>query len=376
MALVEGGVRTEENVQVLKELRERSKILIGLGTCAAFGGIPGLGSAHATLDLLMEAYTAKYSPEHTTHLVPREEPIDAYAEVEYYIPGCPPPLSILGSVLTHLFEGKEPPRVDLPLCAECQRIARREVQSEIKRTLNTVPEKEECLLSQGYICLGSVSRGGCEAPCTHAGVPCLGCRGPIDRVFTEPTHGILYDLVRRTSHFTGMAEKEVEAKLDNMVANDQAVDSHSQGVRFDARSAPIDADVDAGESHLYGKSLGNVTHLYMKSGDDIERLITTTNLVTLSDSATVNIDWEDAFTQEITLGGNRTLEFDNPVEGGKYVLFVIQDGTGSRTITWPSMNWMWGAEPTLTTDASAVDCFGFVYRNGAWYCVATAFDLG
>lgn len=35
VALVEGGVRTEENVQVLKELRERSKILIGLGTCAS-----------------------------------------------------------------------------------------------------------------------------------------------------------------------------------------------------------------------------------------------------------------------------------------------------------------------------------------------------
>lgn len=217
VALVEGGVRTEENVEVLKELRERSTILIGLGTCASFGGIPGLGSAHATLDLLMEAYTAKYSPEQTTRLVPREEPIDAYAEVEYYIPGCPPPLPILGSVLTHLFEGKEPPRVDLPVCAECQRIARREVQSEIKRTLNTVPEKEECLLSQGYICLGSVSRGGCEAPCTHAGVPCLGCRGPIDRVFTEPTHGILYDLVRRTSHFTGMPEKEVEARLDDIL---------------------------------------------------------------------------------------------------------------------------------------------------------------
>ena len=217
LALVEGGVRTEENVEVLQELRHKSKVLIGLGTCASFGGIPGLGSAYATMDLLVEAYTSKYRPENSTHLTSREEPIDAYVYVDYYIPGCPPPLPILGSALTHLFNGQDPPRVDLPVCAECTRIARREVQSEIKRTLNCVPEKEECLLSQGFICLGSVSRGGCEAPCTQAGVPCLGCRGPIDRVFTEQTHGILYDLVRRTSHFTGMKEEEVEKGLDDVL---------------------------------------------------------------------------------------------------------------------------------------------------------------
>jgi F420-non-reducing hydrogenase small subunit len=217
LALVEGGVRTDEDVRVLTELRQHSKMLVALGTCSSFGGIPGLGSAHATLDLVMEAYTDKYRPENTTELRSREEPIDAHVTVDYYIPGCPPPLPILGSVLTCLFKGQEPPRVDLPVCAECQRVARKEVQREIKRTLNTVPEKEECLLSHGYICLGSVSRGGCEAPCTHAGVPCLGCRGPIDRVFTESTHGILYDLVRRTSHFTGMTEKEVEEKLEDIL---------------------------------------------------------------------------------------------------------------------------------------------------------------
>jgi F420-non-reducing hydrogenase small subunit len=217
VVLVEGGVRTEENVQVLQELRGRSKVLIALGTCASFGGVPGLGSAHATMDLITRAYTAKYRPESSTPLTPREEPIDAYTEVDYYIPGCPPPLPVLGAALTSLLSGKEPPRVDLPVCAECERVANREVQAQIKRTLNSTPEKDECLLSQGYICLGSVSRGGCEAPCTHVGVPCLGCRGPIDRVFTEPTHGILYDLIRRISHFTRMSERKVEEGLDDVL---------------------------------------------------------------------------------------------------------------------------------------------------------------
>lgn len=41
--------------------------------------------------------------------------------------------------------------------------------------------------------------------------------GAIDRVFTEPTHGILHDLVRRIGHFTGMSEKNVEEKIEDVL---------------------------------------------------------------------------------------------------------------------------------------------------------------
>ena len=57
------------------------------------------------------------------------------------------------------------------------------------------------------------------AVCTAAGVPCMGCRGPIDRVLTEPTHGVLFDLTRRISHFTGKSEKDVAKKLPDMLHN-------------------------------------------------------------------------------------------------------------------------------------------------------------
>lgn len=217
VALVEGGLRNAENTERLRELRAKSKILIALGTCASFGGIPGIGSAFNNEELLERAYGKGFSPEDIPALEPRVSPIDACVEVDFYIPGCPPPPAVLANALTKLLSGAAPERIDLPVCAECRRSARKEIKADIKRTLDERPAPDECLLSQGYICLGSVSRGGCTAACTGVGVPCMGCRGAIDRVLTDRTHGILYDLTRRISHFTGKTEKEVEAKMTDLV---------------------------------------------------------------------------------------------------------------------------------------------------------------
>ncbi|HMK56684.1 MAG TPA: hypothetical protein VK448_08620 [Dissulfurispiraceae bacterium] len=217
VALVEGGVRNHENVEKLKELREKADILIALGTCASFGGISGMGSAFATFELLANAYGSEFAPEGLPLLEPRVSPIDAHVEVDYYIPGCPPPLGILRNTLVSLLSGQKPQRVDLPVCAECKRTVKKHLGAEIKRMADNMPDEEECLLSQGFVCLGSVSRCGCGAVCTHAGVPCKGCRGPIDRVFVEPTHGILHDLTRRISHFTGEKVETVESRLKDIL---------------------------------------------------------------------------------------------------------------------------------------------------------------
>ena len=217
VALVEGGVRNHENATKLKELREKADILIALGTCASFGGVSGMGSSFTTADILANAYGTDFVPEDLPALEPRVTPVDAHVTVDYYIPGCPPPVGLLKDTLVSLLSGQKPKRVDLPVCAECKRTVKKHLQSEMKRLADTLPDPEECLLSQGLVCLGSVSRCGCGAVCTHAGVPCRGCRGPIDRVFIEPTHGILYDLTRRISHFTGKKVSDVEADLKDVL---------------------------------------------------------------------------------------------------------------------------------------------------------------
>lgn len=88
-------------------------------------------------------------------------------------------------------------------------------------------------------------------------------------------------------------------------------------------------------------------------------------LATLTDGA--NISWNVASGQKakVTLGGNRTMNaVTNAVEGATYLLWVIQDGTGSRTLAWTtsgagSFDFGTEATPVLTTTASRADLLAF-----------------
>jgi hypothetical protein len=85
------------------------------------------------------------------------------------------------------------------------------------------------------------------------------------------------------------------------------------------------------------------------------------NVLTLTDGATVNWDVNSGATATITLGGNRTIAAPtNLVAGAFYALEILQDATGSRTITWNSVfKFANGVAPVLSTAASARDYLVF-----------------
>lgn len=95
--------------------------------------------------------------------------------------------------------------------------------------------------------------------------------------------------------------------------------------------------------------------------------------VELQDGPTITVNWSTGSTQAVTLHGNRTLVFSNGVKGGKYLLILTQDATGSRTVVLPS-SVRWSGEtppvssPMLTTLANKADYITFFY-NGANYDV-------
>lgn len=98
---------------------------------------------------------------------------------------------------------------------------------------------------------------------------------------------------------------------------------------------------------------------------------------TLTDGATVTWDANSVFlgNATVTLGGNRTLVMANLVDGGSYVLRVVQDGTGSRTLalgsgcTWKVSNGGSGAI-TPSTAAGSVDILAFTYLAASTTCYA------
>lgn len=95
---------------------------------------------------------------------------------------------------------------------------------------------------------------------------------------------------------------------------------------------------------------------------------------TLTDAATVSWDMASNANAKVTLGGNRALAVSNAVAGITYTLEIIQDGTGSRTLSlpagWKGYNGQ-GTTLTLTTTASAVDILT-VYYNGTTYYWSSA----
>lgn len=98
---------------------------------------------------------------------------------------------------------------------------------------------------------------------------------------------------------------------------------------------------------------------------------------TLSDGATISWDTSQNQVTSVTLGGNRTMDAPtNLKDGGFYSLTVIQDGTGSRTVTWNSVfKWPTATAPTLTTTASARDEFIFKSNGTNLYAVGQSLDV-
>jgi hypothetical protein len=89
--------------------------------------------------------------------------------------------------------------------------------------------------------------------------------------------------------------------------------------------------------------------------------------------ATYTIDLESGNVFNLTLTGNCTYTFSNPPASGSAGAFTLiqnQDGTGSRTVTWPaSVEWAGGSAPTITSTASSTDVFTFITTDGGttWY---------
>ena len=106
-------------------------------------------------------------------------------------------------------------------------------------------------------------------------------------------------------------------------------------------------------------SLGEVTN-----SDTLDGVLAPT-ITTLTDGATVTPDFATSCNFTVTLAGNRAMANpSNPVAGQSGSIFIVQDATGSRTLTWGSYwDFSGGTAPTLTTTANAVDRVDYIVRS-------------
>ena len=155
VAFIEGSCTRESDEARLKEIRQQAAVVVALGTCAHLGGVNTLKSLHPLPEVRRYVYGDKAEWYETYDA----RPIEAVIPVDFAIPGCPIDRNEFISVVKALLLGKKPPIPDYPLCVECKL------------------KENECMFTRGQVCLGPVTRAGCDAICPTYGQSCEACRG-------------------------------------------------------------------------------------------------------------------------------------------------------------------------------------------------------
>ena len=201
ICLFNGAVRSSEQESIAKLLRAKSKTMVAFGSCACFGGIPALANFATRADIMERAYIEAPSNDNPDKVLPQIKTQVAEGElelpelydtvltlaqvvdVEYFVPGCPPPVPLILKVVEAIATNNLPPpgaviASDKTLCDECDRKKEEKKISKIYRPHEIDPDPERCLLEQGILCMGPATRGGCGALCIKVNMPCRGCFGP------------------------------------------------------------------------------------------------------------------------------------------------------------------------------------------------------
>ena len=181
IAFIEGSITRSDEVERLMRIREQARLLVALGSCACFGGVNRIKNTHDLVQANREVYG-----DHPKPTLPVRS-VSEVVEVDLEIPGCPVSKEEVERIVQHLVWDVPYQFPAYPVCLECKQ----------RFTV--------CMFDKGQLCLGPITRAGCDAPCPAAGLGCWGCRGPAE----EPNH----DEFLRIARERGFSEREIQERL-------------------------------------------------------------------------------------------------------------------------------------------------------------------
>ncbi|MFH1859903.1 MAG: NADH:ubiquinone oxidoreductase [bacterium] len=197
IALVEGTVSTQKDLERLKEIRSRAAILVAMGTCASWGGMYAMRNDIPRAEMIKGVYGEKgveYFDSASSPEVLPAQPLKNFVNVDLSIPGCPIEKKWFLRVFKAFLHGDIIELPNFSLCSECKMI------------------ENECLLVNRHLfCLGPVTIAGCKARCPSHNIPCIGCHGPVDEANYAAEVKILSDM--------GYTIKEIKRKMGFFVFN-------------------------------------------------------------------------------------------------------------------------------------------------------------
>jgi F420-non-reducing hydrogenase small subunit len=236
-----GSVRNSEQEHMAKLLRRKAKTLVAFGSCAHHGCIPGLANLFSRDEILSLVYREEPSvvnpagrQPQTTSKVPEGEvtipefydmvrPLDQVVPVDYYLPGCPPPVNLIEDAVKAIAEGKLPEKgtVLAPIKALCDECVRNKNQAkkmpDVKRIWEIRADPDVCFLEQGVICMGPATRSGCRTRCINGNWPCTGCLGPAPAVIDQGAKMIsAISSILKVDDEKSLTEAEVQQLVDKI----------------------------------------------------------------------------------------------------------------------------------------------------------------
>lgn len=93
----------------------------------------------------------------------------------------------------------------------------------------------------------------------------------------------------------------------------------------------------------------------------------TETVYTANTSTAITVSLANGTVQILTLTGNATITMPTAAAGKSFIIILRQDGTGSRSVTWSTVNWAGATAPTVTGTASKQDIFSFFSDGTSWY---------
>jgi len=114
VTVVEGAVSSQEDLEKIRTIRQRTKLLVSLGDCAVTGNVPAMRNSHPARKMLERIYIegAQESRVVPTDGVPallgHAVPVHEVVKVDLHVPGCPPSAKAISYVLGELLDGRVP----------------------------------------------------------------------------------------------------------------------------------------------------------------------------------------------------------------------------------------------------------------------------
>ena len=167
----------------------------------------------------------------------------------------------------------------------------------------------------------------------------------------------------------------IAASATNVTNNNQLTNGAGYITSADGGNAATLDSIDSSQFLRSDTTDSSSAKVSFNGGIAVEDTCSST-ITTLSDGSTVTANFTTSIHHVVTLGGNRTLSHSNTSSaiGQCGSIFIIQDGTGSRTLSFNSAyKFAGGTAPTLSTAGGAVDRIDYVVRaSSVIHCAFTA----